>query len=70
MNRIADLTEVVNQNPHWAALKKYNHIRIQFPDGLERSILLTDRELQSGLDRANKNQSDLPEVCWLRDVFD
>lgn len=70
MKRIADLTEVVNSNPHWAALSKYNHIRIQFPDGLERSILLTDRELQSGLDRANKNQNDLPEVSWLRDLFD
>lgn len=70
MNRLADLTEVVNQNPHWAALAKYNHIRVQFPDGTERSLLLTDREVQVGLDRANKNQSDLPKVSWLRDLFD
>lgn len=70
MNRLGDLTEVVNSNPHWAALKKYNHIRIQFPDGVERSLLFTDRELQSGLDRANKNQNDLPPVGWIRDLFD
>lgn len=70
MNRIGDLSEVANTNAHWAALSKYNHIRIQFPDGVERSLLFTDRELQSGLDRANKNQNDLPEVCWLRDMFD
>jgi hypothetical protein len=70
MQRIADLTEVANTNKHWAALSKYNHFRVQFPDGLERSLLFTDKELQRGLDRANKNQEDLPEIPWLRDFLD
>lgn len=70
MNRLGDLNEVANSNPHWAALTKYNHIRIQFPDGSERSLLFTDRELQKGLDRAMKNSEDLPNVCWVTDLFD
>lgn len=70
MNRLGDLTEVINQNPHWAALGKYNHIRVQFPDGTERSLLLTDREVQIALARADKNKGDLPKVSWFRDLLD
>lgn len=70
MKRIADLTEVANNNPHWAALKQYNHIRVQFPDGTERSLLFTDAELVKGIKRADKNKEDLPKVCWIRDLFD
>jgi hypothetical protein len=68
--RIADLQEVLNKNPHWAAAKKYNHIRVEFPDGTEKSLLFTDREIENALDRASKNLEDLPKVCWLRDLFD
>lgn len=68
--RIGDLQKVINKNPHWAALTEYNHIRIQFPDGCEHSLLLTDKELKKALDRANKNEEDLPTVSWIRDVLD
>lgn len=68
--RIGDLQKVINKNPHWAALTQYNHIRIQFPDGCERSLLLTDAELRRALERAEKNPEDLPKVSWLRDVID
>lgn len=68
--RIGDLQRVFNKNPHWAALTEYNHIRIQFPDGCERSLLLTDKELKKALDRAEKNPEDLPTVSWLRDLLD
>jgi hypothetical protein len=70
MNRLGDLSEVINKNPHWAALGKYNHIRVQFPDGTERSLLLTDREVRIGLNRADKNTGDLPTVSWFRDLLD
>jgi hypothetical protein len=70
MNRLGDLTKVINENPHWAALEKYNHIRVEFPDGTERSLLLTDREVQVGLTRADKNQSDFPKIGWIRNLFD
>jgi hypothetical protein len=68
--RIGDLQKVFNKNPHWAALKEYNHIRIQLPDGGERSLLFTDKEIQKALDRADKNLEDLPQVSWIRDLLD
>jgi len=68
--RIGDVQRVINKNPHWAALSEYNHIRIQFPDGCERSLLLTDNELKRALERADKNPEDLPKVSWLRDILD
>lgn len=68
--RIADVQKVLNKNPHWAALLEYNHIRIQFPDGCEESLLLTDVEIKRALERARKNQEDLPKVSWLRDFLD
>lgn len=70
MNRLCDLNEVINQNPHFAALRKYNHIRVQFPDGTERSLLLTDREVRAACNRADKNTEDLPKISWFRDLWD
>ena len=68
--RLGDLQEVLNSNPHWKAAKKYNHIRIQFPSGMEKHLLFTDKEIQNALNRADKNKEDLPDVNWLRDTFD
>ena len=68
--RIGDVQKVINSKPHWAAAAEYNYIRIQLPDGAEKSLLLTDKEVQRGLDRAAKNPEDLPKVGWLRDTFD
>lgn len=68
--RLADLQEVCNKNPHWKAASKYNHIRVEFPNGDEKSLLLTDNELQRALDRASKNKEDIPSVSWIRDLFD
>jgi hypothetical protein len=68
--RIGDLQKVLNKNPHWAALTEYNHIRIQTPDGCEKSLLFTDAEIKKALARAEKNPEDLPTVSWLRDIID
>ena len=68
--RIGDLQKVINKNPHWSSLTEYNHIRVQLPNGEEVSVLLTDKELKKGIDRANKNSDDLPKVSWVRDIFD
>lgn len=68
--RLGDIQEVVNSKPHWAAATKYNHIRVQFPDGAEKHLLFTDREIKIALNRAAKNPEDLPEVSWLRDLID
>lgn len=70
MNRLGDLTEVDNKNPHWKAATKYNHLRVQFPNGDEKSLLFTDNEIKRALDRASKNPEDILKVSWLRDLFD
>lgn len=68
--RIADVQKIINSNAHWAALKEYNHIRVQLSDGKEISLLLTDKELLRAMNRADKNVEDLPKVSWIRDVLD
>jgi hypothetical protein len=68
--RLGDLQIVDNKNPHWKAARKYNHLRVQFPNGDEKSLLFTDREIQNALDRAVKNPEDILKVSWLRDLFD
>lgn len=67
---MGDLQKVFKKNPHWVALTEYNHIRIQFPGGNAKSLLLTDKEIQRALDRAEKNMDDLPKVSWIRDLID
>ncbi len=68
--RIGDVQSVANTKKHWAAAEKYNFIRIQLPDGKEVELLLTDKEVERGIDRARKNPEDLPKVSKLRDLFD
>lgn len=69
-NRLGDIQEIVNSNPHWKAAKQYNHLRVQFPNGDEKSLLFTDKEIQNALKRADKNPEDLPNTGWLRNLFD
>jgi hypothetical protein len=68
--RMGDLVRVKNLKKKPAAADKYNHIRVQFPDGCERKMLFTDHAIKVALERAEKNPEDLPDVSWLRDVFD
>ncbi len=69
-NRIGDVTVVENKNRHRLAKPTYNHIRIQMPSGFETSILLTDKELEAGVARANKNPEDLIKAGWIQDKLD
>jgi hypothetical protein len=68
--RIADLVKVENKQPHWAANKEYNAVRIQFPNGEEKTLLFTDSEIAKALDRAQKNSEDVPKISKLKDLFD
>jgi hypothetical protein len=68
--RLGDLQVVDNKNPHWKAASKYNHIRMEFPNGEEKSLLFTDNEIRKALIRASKNPEDIPKVSWLRDLLD
>lgn len=68
--RIADLVKVENKHPHWAANKEYNAVRIQFPDGSEKTLLFTDAEIAKALVRASKNEEDVPKVSKLKDWLD
>jgi hypothetical protein len=68
--RLADLQEVKNQGRAGRAATKYNHVRVQLPDGREVSLLFTDSEVIRAHNRAKKNPEDLPTVSWLRNLFD
>jgi hypothetical protein len=68
--RIADVQKVFNQCKHPASAAEYNHFRIQLEDGTEVHVMLTDKELLRGVERAKKNPEDCPEVTILRDIFD
>lgn len=68
--RLADLTEVLNQNPTGRCAYKYNHIRVQLPNGAEISLLFTDHEVRTAWLRAKKNPEDVPLVSWLRNILD
>lgn len=68
--RLGDIKEVINKNKHHKAASKYNHIRVQFPGGEEKSLLLTDSQLKRAVERANKNEEDLPSKTWIHDIVD
>lgn len=68
--RIGDCVLVDNMKKKPAAAAKYNHLRVQFPDGVERKLLFTDSQIRVALDRAYKNSEDLLDVSWVRDMFD
>ena len=68
--RTGDMEKLVNKNPHWAAALKYNHIRVQFPDKTEKSLLFTDFQIKRALDRATKNPEDLPHISWITNILD
>ena len=68
--RLGDIQVVDNKNPHWKAATQYNHLRVQFPNGEEKSLLFTDKEIQNALDRASKNPEDVLQVSWVRNLFD
>lgn len=68
--RLGDLLEVVNKHAHPLAAEGYNHLRVQFPSGEERHLLLTDFEIKRALKRAEKNPEDLPTVSWINDALD
>lgn len=71
VKRTGDMIKVCNKNPHWAAALKYNHIRVQFPDKKEKSLLFTDHQLKRAIERADRNPEDLPNNrCWLTDIIE
>lgn len=70
MSRIADIIQVENKTPHFAANTNYNYIRVQLEDGTEIPLLFTDFELKRAKLRAEKNLEDLPKTSWIRNLFD
>lgn len=68
--RLGDLVLVKNMKKKPAAADKYNHIRVQFPNGDEKHLLFTDHEIKVALERADKNPEDLPKISWIRDLMD
>ncbi len=65
VKREGDVKGIDNKNPHHKAALKYNHIRVQFPDKSERSLLFTDSQVINAMHRAEQNQEDLPKRSWV-----
>lgn len=59
--RIADVLEVTNQDHKFGANKTYYAIRIQLADGTEKTALFTWNQLAEAIERAEKNQEDIPQ---------
>ena len=68
--RLADMVVVDNTERKTSSAYQYNYLRVQFPDGEEKQLLLTDATVKKAVDRANKNPEDCPKATWLRDVLD
>ena len=68
--RLADMVVVDNTERKTSSAYQYNYLRVQFPDGSEKQLLLTDSAVKKAVDRANKNPEDCPKATWLRDVLD
>ena len=68
--RIGDLEEVKNKNAHHWAAKELNHLRVEFSNGTDKHLLLTDYQVERAIDRAMKNPEDLPNKSWLWDVME
>lgn len=60
--RIGDLIRVENKNPKPAANGSYLGIRIQLEDGTETWAFFTDSQIKAGIERARKNNEDIPEM--------
>lgn len=68
--RIGDLQAVKNTFKHMLACEAYYHIRVEDPKGNEFHLLLTANELMRALERAYKNEEDLPVPGPLQDLLD
>ena len=65
IKRQGDVKEIDNKNPHHKAALKYNHIRVQFPDESEKSLLFTNNQIKIATYRADRNRPDLPGKGWI-----
>ena len=65
--RIADVILVENQNARFGAADEYFAIRVQFADQTESTLFFTWNEIEVALDRAQKNNEDVPKADSLTD---
>ena len=69
VKREGQVKEIDNKNPHHRAALKYNHIRVQFPNGSERSLLFTNNQIKNAAYRAEQNSEDLPKRNWVTEAI-
>lgn len=60
IGRIADVIVVPNADRRFGANEEYYSIRMQLPDGIEKTGLFTGHELNHAFERADKNPEDVP----------
>jgi hypothetical protein len=65
-----NLLRVWNKGRKTRAKNYYWFTYVQFPDGTEMPLMLTEHELDRAKIRARKNTEDCPEKSWLVDLLD
>ncbi len=60
IGRIADLVVVPNTDRKFGSAEEYYAIRMQLPDGTEKTGLFTWHEIYHSFERADKNPEDVP----------
>ncbi len=68
--RIGDINKVLNKGRKFGANSHYFHVRVQFPGGAEKHLLLTEHDIKQAELRAAKNPEDLVNPSRLRDLMD
>lgn len=70
MKRIGDVLIIENTKKVTNADNEYYYIRVQLPDGTEVPLMFTDTEFNVAVERAKKNEEDVPKVGWLKNLLD
>lgn len=68
--RIGDLVKVPNTKRKFGSAAHYYHVRVQYEDGCEGKLLLTDHEVSRTSIRAIKNPEDCITPSFIRDALD
>jgi len=68
--RNGNIFRIVNQAKKTNARDFYWFVNVQTPNGDEVPLMLTQKEYENSLKRAEKNMEDIPSKSWITDILD
>jgi len=69
-NRLGDINKINNKNRKFGSSDMYYHVRVQFSNGEEKFLLLTENQVVTGIIRADKNPEDEIKASFVSDLLD